>query len=111
MFTLQKSTLFMQQWRSYAQAYHDRAGMDIAERFIAAVEDALRFIRQSPYACAIYDTGEGYEDLHIYQFRKWNLHGFPHMVLFRLSDNATIFVEALYAHKMDIPAHLAGDID
>ena len=56
-------------------------------------------------------TGEGLEDLQMYQFCKWNLYGFPHMVLFRFGDNATIFVEALYAHKMDIPAHRAGDMD
>src|SRR5258708_36082449 len=102
MFTIQKSALFMQQWRNYAQDYQERAGMQIAERFIVAVEDALSFIRRSPHACSVYDTGEGHEDLGMYQFRKWNLHDFPHVVLFRLGDNATIFIEVLYAHKMDV---------
>ena len=111
MFTIKKSALFMRQWKDYAQEYHTRAGVNIAERFIVAVEDALNFIRQRPYACSIYDTGEGYEDLQIYQFRKWNLHYFPHVVLFRMGDNATIFIEVLYAHKMDMPSHLTTDID
>jgi plasmid stabilization system protein ParE len=111
MFTMQKSALFMEQWRSYARGYRDRAGVNIAERFIVAVEEALNFIRQNPYACPPYDTGEEFEDLRTYQFRKWNLNIFPHVVLFRLGDNATIFIEVLYAHKMDIPSHLTKDMD
>ena len=111
MLTLHKSELFMRQWRSYAQHYHDRAGVSIAERFIVAVEDALGFIRDHPFACSIYDVGAGHEDLQYYQFRKWNLNDFPLMVLFRIGDDATIRVEVIYAHKMDVPAHLAGAMD
>jgi hypothetical protein len=44
MYTLHKSALFMRQWQAYAQNYKDRAGIQIAERFIAAVEGALLFI-------------------------------------------------------------------
>jgi hypothetical protein len=44
MYTLHKSALFMRQWQTYAQNYKDRAGIQIAERFIAAVEGALLFI-------------------------------------------------------------------
>ena len=110
-FTIQKSAIFMRQWRDYVQDYRDRAGVNIAERFIVAVEGALSFIRQSPYACPIYDTGEGDEDLRTYQFRKWNLDGFPHMVLFRLGDGTSIFVEVLYAQRMDIPSRLAVDLE
>ena len=109
MFRVKKSTLFMRQWRYYARDYKNRAGVDIAERFIVAVEEALRFIQQNPYACALYDAGEGYEDLLTYQFRKWSLSGFPYVILFRLDDNATIFIEVLYAHKMDIPSLLTID--
>jgi hypothetical protein len=109
MFTIQKSALFMQQWQGYAQDYHNRAGINMAERFICAVDGALSFIRKSPYACSIYDIGEGYEDLQMYQFRRWNLHGFPHVVLFRMEGNATIFIEVLYAHKMNISSRLSID--
>ena len=106
MFAMQKSTLFMQQWRRYAQDYKERASLPVAKRFITAVEDALHFISQNPYACALYDAGEGYEDLQAHKFRKCNLQSFPHLVLFRLVDNSTIFIEVLYAHKMDIPSRL-----
>lgn len=99
----------MEQWRQYAQFYRDHADANIAERFIVAVEDALRFIGESPYACSTYNPGEGFDELRKHQFRKWNLHKFPHVVLFRL-DDAAIFVELLYAHKMDIPSRLIADI-
>jgi plasmid stabilization system protein ParE len=99
----------MRQWRQYARDYKERAGVNVAERFITAVEEALHFIQQNPYACALYDAGEGYEDLLAYQFRKWSLHGFPHVVLFRLSEN-TIFIEVLYALRMDIPSRLTTDV-
>ena len=99
----------MQQWREYALDYKDKAGMAIAERFITAVEETLDFIRQNAYACPVYETGEGDEDLLAYQFRKWNLRGFPHMVLFRLKDSSTILIEVLYAHKMDIASRLRND--
>ena len=108
MFTLHKSALFMQQWQTYAQAYKDRAGMEVAERFIVAVIEALDFIRQNPYACPLYDVGDGYDDLQPYAFRKWNLHSFPHVVLFRVRD-ATLWVEVMYAHKMDIASRLTTD--
>lgn len=110
MYAITKSALFMRQWRIYTQDYRDRAGVPIAERFIDAVEHAVRFIGQSPYACPVYDIGEGYEDLRTYQFRKWNLDGFPHLVLFRVGANTTIFIELLYAHKMDIPSRLDSDL-
>jgi hypothetical protein len=74
---MQKSTIFMQQWKGYAQDYDERAGGALAERFITAVEDALGLIGQNPYACAIYETGEGYEDLQVHKFRKWNLQLLP----------------------------------
>lgn len=100
----------MEQWRGYVKNYRDRAGVAIAERFIKAVEEALQFIEKNPYACKPYDPGEGYDDLQAYQFRKWNLNGFPYMVLFRLKNNTDVFVEVLYAHKMDIPSRLTGDM-
>ncbi len=99
MFAMQKSALFMRQWQNHAQEYKDRADVNTAKRFIASVEKALRFIHRNPYACPLYDTGEETDDLRMFQFRKWNLHGFPHMVLFRLHGNATILIEVLYRIK------------
>ncbi|MEO7022161.1 MAG: type II toxin-antitoxin system RelE/ParE family toxin [Ktedonobacteraceae bacterium] len=99
----------MRQWRNSSQDYKERAGADIAERFITAVEEAVQFIQQHPYACALYEPGEGYEDIRAYQFRKWRLRGFPYVLLFRMRENATIFIEMLYAQKMDIPSYLMKD--
>lgn len=33
-FLVQKSSLFMVQWREYAHNYQKRAGVEVAERFI-----------------------------------------------------------------------------
>ena len=110
-FSMQKSSLFMKQWREYAHNYQKRAGVEVAERFIVAVEQADYFIKNNPYACALYEPGEGYEDLQAYQFRKWNLSGFPYVVLFRIKDNITILIEVLYAQKMDMRSRLMIDKD
>ncbi len=109
MFVIQKSRFFVQQWQSYAQDYKTRAGLNIAEQFIVSVEEALSFIQQNPYACASYYIGEGYDDLQKYEFRKWNLVGFPHLVLFRI-DKHNIFIEAIYSHRMNIILHSVVDI-
>lgn len=108
MFIIQKSALFMQQWQSYAHYYRDQAGISVAGHFIDSVEEAVHFISQQPYACALYDIGEGYEDLKIYKFRKLNLRGFPHKVLFR-ANNEMLFIEVLYTHKMNVPERLMQD--
>ncbi len=72
--------------------------------------DALEFIRQNPHACPLYDPGEGYDDLARHQFRKWNLQRFPHAIIFRMSDDATIFIDVIYAHRMNMASRLAVDI-
>jgi hypothetical protein len=110
MMSIQKSAIFMRQWQEYAQDYKNRAGSAVAERFIVAVEESLQFIEKNPHACTYYAPTEDCADLQAHQFRKWNLRGFPHMVLFRLKDNATVFIEVLYAHKMDIPSRLTKDV-
>lgn len=101
----------MAQWRESAHNYHKRAGLEVAERFIVSVEQALDFIKNNPYACALYEPGEGYSDLQVYQFRKWKLSGFPYVVLFRIQDDTTILIEVLYAQKMDISSRLMIDKD
>lgn len=100
----------MRQWQNYAQHYKNKAGLVIAERFIVSVEEAISFIEQTPNACPLYDTGNSNRDLQNYTFRKWNVRGFPHMVIFRMGDANTIFVEVLYAQMMDISARLDNDV-
>ncbi len=99
----------MQQWQGHAEYYHEQAGRGVAEEFITAVEKALQFIGQSPYACASYETGSEDLDLQHYRFRKWNISGFPHKIIFRIEEN-TILVEVIYAHKMNVASRLTTDI-
>ena len=99
----------MRQWQGYAQDYKTRAGLKVAEQFIVSVEETLNFIQKNPYACASYYIGDGYDDLRKYEFRKWNLVGFPHLVLFRIEKH-NILIEAIYAYKMNIASHSIVDI-
>lgn len=96
----------MRQWQSYTHYYKEQAGKKIAEQFIISVENALKFIEKTPNACAIYDAGEENPDLQKHNFRKWGLIGFPHVILFRISNNNCIFIEVIYATKMDIASRL-----
>lgn len=107
MYTLHKSALFVRQWQGYAQDYKDRAGTHIAERFVTAVEEALLFVAQSPLSCPLYDTSKD-KDLQRHIFRRWNVHTFPHAVFFRM-ENTHVFVELLYAQKMDITTRMTTD--
>ena len=100
MYTVHKSALFMRQWQTYAQNYKDRAGIQIAERFIAAVEGALLFIGTSPLSCPLYDTSKE-EALKFHHFRRWNVSKFPNTLFFRLEETQ-IFVDLIYAQRMDI---------
>lgn len=95
----------MQQLQDYANYYKERAGIKIAKQFVIAAKNALQFISESPNACVKYEVGEENHDLHKHHFRKWNLQGFPHLILFRI-DNSTIFIDVIYTHKMDIESRL-----
>jgi plasmid stabilization system protein ParE len=110
MVTLLKSKLFMQQWADIALSYQHKAGEEVAERFIAAVEKALDFIKERPNACPIYEVGQEADDLQRYSFQKWQLRGFPYLVLFHRMNKETVLVDAIYAHRMDIPLHVKEDI-
>ncbi len=84
--------------------YRDRAGAAVAHKFIGQVDDAVRFIVLHPLACAVYTELDGHE------FRKWSLGGFPVSVFFRREEDATIILEALYAHRMNIDVRLHDDL-
>ncbi len=110
MWQIKRSGLFVRQWKHFALDYKERAGADVAGRFIDAVEEALSFIQENPLACAPYHPGADYEDLSGYDFRKWSLKKFPHSIFFRIKENQTVFIEVIYAHKMDITGRLSKDI-
>ncbi len=107
MFHIEQSKLFIQQWKEFARNYNKHAGKNIAAKFILAVDAALLFIAENPYACVVYDAGE---EVSGGQFRKWNLRGFPHLILFRIMDKKMLRTDAIYAHKMNLPARTKKDI-
>jgi plasmid stabilization system protein ParE len=111
MVTVLKSRLFMQQWQDFAADYQSIAGEGVAERFIIALDNALKFIAERPHACPVYEVGQEADDMRGYRFHKWQLCGFPHLVLFHIRDADTVLVDAIYAQRMDIPSHMAEDME
>ena len=103
MFQIEQSAIFLRQWKEFTHDYNKRAGKHIAVKFILAVEAAQQFIADNPYACAGYDSGGEFS---YHQFSKWNLRGFPHIILFHLADKNLIMIDAIYAHKMDVKSRL-----
>lgn len=101
----------MQQWKEFAFDYRNKAGDEVAERFIVAVDNALLFIAERPKACPIYEVGREADDIRGYHFHKWQVRGFPHMVLFHMVDAETVLVDAIYAQRMDIVAHIVEDME
>jgi plasmid stabilization system protein ParE len=99
-----RSALFKRQLIEITVSYRDRAGSEIALKFVDRVEEAITFISQYPEACAIYGVVAGKE------FRKWRLDGFPVSVFFRRMDHDTVILEALYSHRMNILSRFSNDI-
>ncbi len=85
--------------------YRERAGRDVAIKFIDQIEDCVAFIARRPQACAVYTQLDGKT------FRKWGLKDFPVSMFFRLDDGDTIILEALYAHRMNIAERFGETTD
>lgn len=100
-----RSALFKRQLLDMTSGYRERAGSELALRFVDQVEDGVAFIAKRPLACAAYTEVQGK------LFRKWSLKGFPVSLFFRVEGDDTIILEALYAHRMDIAGRLPGDVD
>ena len=100
-----RSALFKDQLLTITTSYRTRAGSPVALKFIDQIEHSIRFIAEKPLSCAIYTHLAGKE------FRKWSLKDFPISVFFRLDDEGTIILEALYAHRMNIAARLSNDLE
>lgn len=111
MYQIQKSALFKRQLLVFAKHYKDDvyAGESVALRFIDEVENAVTFISKKPLACAVYTEARKDPQLQMYEFRKWKLNKFPHSIFFRI-ENQTIYIEAIYAHKMEVKKRLNLDI-
>ena len=103
--TIVRSALFKRQLLDITASYRDRAGSDIALKFVNQIDEGVRFIAHKPLAFAIYTRLEGKD------FRKWRLKSFPVSIFFRLEGPDTLVLEALYAHRMNIAARLPKDIE
>ncbi len=101
MWTIKKSRLFKSQLLLFSKDYKERANIDVANKFIDSVEDSIDFIKKTPLACSIYLDAKEHPLLKQYEFRKWRVKGFQHYVFFRISNNQEIFLDAIYAYKMD----------
>ena len=95
-----RSVLFRRQLHEITASYQERAGSDIALKFVDQIDEGVRFIAAKPLACAVYTRLEGKE------FRKWRLKSFPISICFRLENADALVLEALYAHRMNIAARL-----
>ena len=109
--SIQKSALFKKQLIDFVRDYNQRAGSEVAEKFIDAVERSVEFIQQKPMACAIYTESSKHLILQKYEFRKWRIDGFPHSIFFRILNENTIMLEAVYAHRMNVPYRIQSDMD
>jgi len=103
--TIRRSALFKRQLLQITSGYRERAGSQIALKFVDEIEHSIAFIAGQPEACAIYTKLEGKE------FRKWRVGGFPVSVFFRMEGEDVIVLEALYAHRMDIAGRFSDDIE
>lgn len=77
---IERSGLFKRQLILFAQDYKNRAGLETAENFLDAVQNAIDFIANKPLACAVYQEASQHDALKGFEFRKWSLSGFPHSV-------------------------------
>lgn len=99
-----RSALFRRQLLDITASYKERAGSDIALKFVDEIDNAVSFIAAKPLACAIHTRLDGKE------FRKWRLESFPISIFFRLESVDTLVLETLYAHRMNIALRLPNDM-
>lgn len=110
MHKIKKSNLFKKQIIEFAENYKDRAGFETAGRFLDCIDEAIEFISHHPLACAIYHEAHENAELQKYEYRKWRVKTFPFSVYFRIIDNDTILLEAIYAHRMDVIKRMPSEI-
>jgi toxin ParE1/3/4 len=78
------------------------AGVDVAQRFVDAVETAFDLIARQP---GIGSPRYAHE-LQIPDLRSWGLRAFPHVLVYLVRDDAVDVIRVLHGAR-DIPATLA----
>lgn len=111
MWRVKKSDLFKKQLLTFSLDYKQRAGKDVARKFMISVNQAIDFINENPLICGVYIEAQTHDLLKNYQFRKWSVNGFPHSLFFRVEKtNKTIMLECIYAQRMDIIQRFPSDM-
>lgn len=102
---IQRSALFKSHFLDMVANYRDRAGSEVALRFVDQVEDCVTFISHRPKACVVHTQLQGKT------FRKWRLKSFPVSIFFRHELDDLIILDAIYAHRMNIAGRFSEDLD
>ncbi len=93
---------------SYA---HFTPGIETADRFLDGIDEALGFIAKMPQACAVAHDLKTIAGLEDYEFRKWRVNGFPHSIFFRVENDDTLMLQAIYAYKMNVLKRFPSEIN
>ena len=88
------------------RAYVDEAGVDVAGRFVDAVEQAMRHVARSPHSGSLSFAHE----VGIPELRVWPLARFPYLVFYRVRPHHVDVLRVLHSRR-DVPAsfHVVGD--
>jgi len=96
---IQTSEVFDRQLFDFAESYRDSAGLAIADRFLDCVDEAIDFIAQSPFKCAVYSELQKVAGLEQYEFRKWQVKTFPFSIFLRIKGEKVILRVSLLTSK------------
>lgn len=99
-----KRDVYRRSLNAIAADYLDRGGLQVYLTFIDRVGQCAEFIAELPYACAVHTI------LRDKEFRRWGVKGFPVSVFFSIEEPDTVYLEAVYAHRMNIGRRMEGDL-
>ena len=108
MWKIRKSETFKAQLLAFSRDYKERVSLDVARNFVYDVNNAITFVARNPFMCSLYTEARHHEEVKAFEFRKWSLKNFPHIVLFRV-EGETIILQAIYADRMNIAARFPSD--
>ena len=83
--------------------YLSEAGVEVAQRFVDAVEAAFDLIGRQP----VIGSPRYAHELQIPELRSWALSDFPHLLIYVVADDGVDVLRVLHGAR-DIPATLVG---
>ena len=79
--------------------YRDRAGEEVALRFVGAIEDAFALLIEQPEAGRRYETAP---TPRLREVRAWSLGAFPYLIFYELVESVVLILGVVEAHQ-DLP--------